>query len=84
MTAGDLAALELDAEAITDSEAQPTTPSFRAKCPALLVSREAPGHAVEESLFDCPSAGAANVEGIFSANTRFGEPASVSSSTSAE
>ncbi len=27
-------------------------PSFRAKCPALLVLREAPGHAVEESLFD--------------------------------
>jgi hypothetical protein len=27
-------------------------PSFRAECPAFLLSREAPGHAVEESLFD--------------------------------
>jgi hypothetical protein len=27
-------------------------PSFRAECPVFLVLREAPGHAVEESLFD--------------------------------
>ena len=26
--------------------------SFRAECPAILLLREAPGHAVEESLFD--------------------------------
>src|SRR6185437_5127967 len=28
------------------------TVSFRAECPALLLLREAPGHEVEESLFD--------------------------------
>ena len=27
-------------------------PSFRAECPALLLLREASGHALEESLFD--------------------------------
>ncbi len=36
------------------------TPSFRAECPALLVLREAPGHAVEESLFDVCLATAIN------------------------
>ncbi len=30
----------------------PGASSFRAECPALLLSREAPGLAVEESLFD--------------------------------
>jgi len=29
--------------------------SFRAECPAPLFLREAPGHAVEESLFDRPT-----------------------------
>ncbi len=31
-------------------------PSFRAECPASLTLREAPGHAAEESLFDCQCA----------------------------
>ena len=30
----------------------PGASSFRAECPVLLSLREAPGHAVEESLFD--------------------------------
>ncbi len=34
--------------------------SFQAECPALLFLREAPGHAVEESLFDVSLVSLAN------------------------
>jgi hypothetical protein len=40
------------------------TPSFRAECPALLLLREAPGHAVEESLFDVTPPSLANRSGF--------------------
>src|SRR6185437_2739271 len=76
--------------------AQPAVTSFRAECPASLMLREAPGHriglpgrrlvepgrSVEESFFDCAS-GKLVIAGTGSANTRFGEPASVTLSTSA-
>ena len=47
----------------------PPTPgrasSFRAECPALLPLREAPGHAVEESLFDVTTSSTHTKIGVF-------------------
>src|SRR6185437_9018511 len=68
--------------------AQLAMSSFRAKCagPMLFVFAsfaDTPAHAVEESLLDCPCTGVPIVAGIANSNTRFGESASVTLSTSA-